>query len=144
MILTKCDEGHDEDLRALPEKYRQQHAHLGWPKHISVYLLPPRFLLSVLLHQRSVSGSEHFIPTIKSDKSCQCFQKSLLSTTCRLMNHKMIKYGADYINVTCIVTDYRSNFTLLVITRCERAMIDTPCFTTQKNVPETAGLENHP
>lgn len=49
--LTKGDEGHDEDLSALSEEDRQKHAHPGWPKHITMNLLPARLLLGFLLQE---------------------------------------------------------------------------------------------
>ena len=39
--LTESDEGHDEDLRALAQEHREQHALPGWPEHVPVDLLPP-------------------------------------------------------------------------------------------------------
>lgn len=49
MALTECDECHDEDLCALSQEHRQQHALPGGSEHITMHLLPPRLFLCILL-----------------------------------------------------------------------------------------------
>ena len=49
IVLTQCDEGHDEDLGALSKEHRQQHAFPRGTENIPVHLLPPRLLLCILL-----------------------------------------------------------------------------------------------
>lgn len=41
MALTERDKCHDEDLRALSQEDRQQHALPGGSEHITMHLLPP-------------------------------------------------------------------------------------------------------
>lgn len=41
MALTERDECHDEDLRALSQEHRQQHALPGGSEYITMHLLPP-------------------------------------------------------------------------------------------------------
>lgn len=57
-VLTESDEGHDEDLGALSQEHRQQHAFPGGTENIPVHLLPARLLLCVLLWWEEDSKSE--------------------------------------------------------------------------------------
>lgn len=51
MALTECDKCHDEDLRALSQEHRQQHALPGGSEDITMHLLPPRLFLCILLER---------------------------------------------------------------------------------------------
>lgn len=41
ILLTECDEGHDEDLGALSKEHREQHSFPGRTEYIPMDLLPP-------------------------------------------------------------------------------------------------------
>lgn len=80
-VLTEGDEGHDEDLGALAQEHRQQHALPGGPEHITMHLLPPGLLLGILLgrqraaHSQSQSGKVLTVSTYKDYVIVQPFTR---------------------------------------------------------------------
>lgn len=91
--LTECDECHDEDLRALSQEHRQQHALPGRSEHITVHLFPPWLFLCILLGRNKHNK--------RSPRSwmCSVFAKVKTNqppaTNSRLKLCRKEKYGED-------------------------------------------------
>ena len=57
--LTERDASHEEDLRAVAEEDRQEHALARRSEHVAMHELPTELLLRFLLHDTSKTSTVH-------------------------------------------------------------------------------------